>query len=609
MDTRPKIYFQEKINHVMKPPQIAILEPTGELQVTSIQIAEYYSVEVWIECEYKEAILEIERVETEELLRIPVGEKRMICSEGDSDDMIVPGDYSFRITTSTHIYEGLYRVSPKNMTWDNMAHLRAYLERFLTGLSYQLMKRSSGQYMDEQGHYPVALQIYHHIDSKFSRLRRELDSLFQDPNRHVVKVYQEQYGSRKPDARSMRWLSQKGLSKNSQPYSPTVVFEKKITLSANTPENQWVIWFLRFLQFSLRKLELSFHEHVLAAEARWKHKKSKLEEAKRRQAMAQSDRFAKGIKRNLYRLNQEIERYGKEVDHLQVELERIKENMLHLKRMTASLARFDQSEWTNEVTVPSASPKVMQMMYKDPRYHFLYRMYQELTKMQRKEIAPRQTVFPSKKTSLLFEYYTLGLIIEILQFLSLEWTKGWLAETTNPFLLMGQLTSGEVLTFEHEDYFVEVAYDKEIESLSDRRDYSRFIANAHNMPDIRISVFRYTGELLGSMIVEVKCRRFEYIYRDAFDTDVMEQLKAYKDIQYYDASKDDVEYPVRKVVTVYPKQSGAKPYDTKYFDKYVFIQIEPTDPDSEEKPFGYSHLHSTIEGFLQWIEGKIGGVA
>jgi len=97
------------------------------------------------------------------------------------------------------------------------------------------------------------------------------------------------------------------------------------------------------------------------------------------------------------------------------------------------------------------------------------------------------------------------------------------------------------------------------------------------------------------MIIEVKYRKEAYIYNQNGETDVIHQLKEYRNLDFYDGNKCQVSNirPIQKVLVVYPH------YEEKIFKEdiygFTFISLMPNE---HNEIIGYNTLYNEVNKFL-----------
>lgn len=543
----------------------------------------------------------VELFNSDSFVEIKPGEKKLITPIGYHEDMFVPGDYPIRLETINGVFEALYRIVPKNMDWDNLMNLRDYLEKKLIGLSYDLLKSRSGTLDSNFEDAPHILKVYQHVQKNLKKISLNMESIINDPIKDIVQIYREKNHSRKPDGKSQRWLSKKGKSKNLNHLSPNYFYEKHAELTENNLENRWIKYIMKSTKLNLNQLKFMFEKNLdLQSQkllAKTKHVESYQERAN---SLIQSLGYNE-TKKNLQKL---IKHEKSEIFSISEQISKNNKNLFELKKIITKFARYENAPILLKINSSIYNKKPTMRLLKDSRYAEVYRFHKDIESFKKNTTQVNQISFPIKRTSLLFEYYVLCMIIDILKGIGFVWKKGWLAESTDPLLLIGSLTSETLLVLENvlENCYIELAYDTRILDSDETR--SHFKANINKTPDFRVSIYNKKGIFLNTLILDAKYRNHRYLWDENEKNDVMQQLSDYLRIWHYDAQKSVSNKlnrsAVHKVVAVYPKQKGIEPYFEKNDNTLVFVQIEPVDPESSEEPFGYSNLSSIINEFFEF---------
>ncbi|NHN34406.1 DUF2357 domain-containing protein [Paenibacillus agricola] len=598
MTLLPKVYLAEERREGWFESELP-LYAQGQIDDNFKSINEYQSLQIRLESNDPTDTLWVQAFDSDSLTVIHPGEAYLLAKPGDSEDMLVPGDYPVVVHTNMGTYETLYRIKPKNMSWEQIFHLRSYLETKLTGLSKDLLRRKSGTYEDEHHVVTHSLKIYQHVQKHFNRLKHHIEEILEDPQQQVVQVYDTRNYSKRPDAKSLRWLSKRGMANNSNPLELSHFYEKHSRLTVETPENRWVKHILRSTRKSLKKAIQTFQALQMDLNQLLEKKQNEMLNFQQRLRLLGS---SLGYDDTRNELNALISQRRKEIVQTNERLIKTDNSILELQKFIAYFSRFELHESLSGISQRLQQKKPTARLLKDSRYAYLYRFYSGIENMETKEVFNKDTVFPYKRTSLLFEYYVVCLVIESLETYGFTWINGWLADEINPISMIGSLVPDTLLTFEKEDFMIELAYDTQILETGGQDTQSYFKANKKKSPDIRLALYSKEGHFLKSIIIEVKCRHVSYLWDEIEENDVMWQLKDYLNIWHYDLNKPQKHQldrqAVSKVVTVYPKQPSAAPFFERNDYTLAFIQLEAVDPASEDEPFGFDHLNFFVHDFL-----------
>lgn len=603
MDTLPKVIFHEMSQNKIRKKMIASLYSEGDRRYSGVKISEFFGIMVEFITDDPDARLIVESLVNDGNIIVMPGQVKELMPEGDSEDMIVPDDYLIRVECTHGIYESYYEVEPKNFSMTNIRHIREYLEKLLKGLTLQIEKRKTGFYSDNTEQTPSMIFIFDKIIDRYTILVHHIESIINNPLTDIKKVYKEQIGSRRPDLKSQKWLSGKGASRNVNSHLATFVYEKKTYLSMNNTENKWVLKILTYFQRTLHSLAFGIDQYLMIKEIAYndhQYQKDKLQsdldKVLQNPFYSQQSDFKMGVKK----LRDDLKKISIQLSLENKELNNSRERRSKLQRILITLERYLETDWFKEIDKNNTN-KVTLRLLKDSRYAFLYKLYLELKNLENEDNKIDKLVYPRKRNYLLVEYYSVVLCIDILEKIGFQWTKGWKADTLNPLDI--NLPSGTIMRFDNETHWIELAYDTEVDrshTIDQDGSYSRFVGELHRRPDIRLSLHnKKSEEVEGALIIEIKYRGFRYLWNNTVETNVMEQCRAYKNIQYYSSINKTTQHKVNHVLVLYPKQEGAKPLELKYGNSIVFIQIEPSDPESGNLPFGYNELTEQIIQFVK----------
>ncbi|WP_455793891.1 DUF2357 domain-containing protein [Clostridium butyricum] len=588
--------------------KVLIIDDTTKenLPDENLSFSEYLKVGVKFESYDNNAILEIDSSISEYPLQLRPSDKIAILSEvGDYDNMLTPGYYGINVTTSLKTYRGLYFIESKSVSWDGIINLRRYLETIMSGLSQNLyIQRMVGQkniYGDEN--YSLN-KMYSYIKNNIDNVISSLDSIVKTPITDIEKDYKEQVYTKRSDAKSQRWLCTKGLNKNKNVYMPDIVFEKSSFLNRDILENRYT-----------KKILQEILEYVISIESSYSSINNDL-------------KHEIGNKIKNYKINEEIcnrlkndkivsseHKYDKEkelrISKIEINklLERskfIKETILNITKIKSIVLHYITETWFNDIFYLNKVLKVSQKLLKDNRYYQIYDFYLNLSTIEINEAKYRKPYFPSKKTSKLFEYYSVSLVIKILMNNNFSWESGWLADNTERELFNGDIPSNKPIIFTNDNYRIELVYEKKVQSNttvieSNKSDFLRMNAR-HYEPDIILSLFdNETGELLRAIVVEVKCRKSENLQSKNGPSGAIEQIKDYYNFSYYDTTKKGRNKTrraiIEEIIVLYPKQDKIIEYE--YDDINVsFIQVEATSSPDISEHYGYTRLENEIMSCL-----------
>ncbi|AIY80820.1 hypothetical protein U728_1630 [Clostridium botulinum 202F] len=585
---------------------LVIDDTTKEDLGDKVQVfSEYSKIAVKFESDDDNAMLEIDSSVSEEPLQLSPSDKIITLSEAeDHETMLTPGYYGINVITSVKTYKGLYFIDSKSVSWEGIINLRRYLETVMSGLSQNLyIQRMVGQkniYGDEN--YSLN-KMYSYIKNNIENVINSVDSIVKNPLTDIEKVYKEQYYTKRQDVKSQRWLCTKGLNKNRNVHMPDIVFEKRSFLNNDIPENcytkqmlQSILEMILFIEGSYQLIKNNSNDKIKDKEDLYKRKEILYDRLKNDRVVSADHKGSK--KRELKYLQDDI-------DKLRGQSIFIDETLMNLKKIKAMLVHYLNGTWLNDISYLNKILKVSQKLLKDNRYYQIYDFYLNILAIEQNDPKSRKPYFPSKKTSKLFEYYSVSLIISTLMNDGFKWDSGWLAENTDEGLFNGEITTNKpiILIKEEENLRIELVYEKEVEANTTVIDnnISDFVRmnGRHYKPDIMLSLFDMeTGELLKAIVVEVKCCMSRNLQSKNGPSRAIEQVKDYYNFGYYDKERKGKNKTIRgvieEIIIIYPKQDKIIQYE--YDDMNIsFIQVEANDTLGITKHYGYDELKREID--------------
>lgn len=542
---------------------------------------------------------------------IPVDEEVIIMPGSNTEGMLVPGQHIIEIHSHGEIGYAYYTVKSTIFTDETLLSLRKYLDEMLSGLSYDLLKEKMGMQLPHNSTNSTLFQTFQFIDKHRKYIEHNVRGILRNPITNIIGKYKITPYTRKPDAKSFQWQVKKGIEKTSFSPSLPLYKEKHKELTMFNLENQWIKYIINFLLRSLRKLNVSLQIEMDRIDLKVLNLKQQVEENTKQLNKA-------GISVNTYGYTNSVRSIKKNESNIQkktLTLEKEKKtyevNKQYVKNISKSLMLYEETSWLAELPIKKPS-RPTQRMFKDHRYKSIYDIYLKLFKIENNNINSNKAGMRFKRTWQLFEYYSVGMVIDILKENGYQWVSGWLADKDNPNHYIGTLPGDTILRFNSpkNDHFIEVAYDADLDRKIINKEYSRYFNEIGRRPDIRMTIYKNDETIYSEragLIIEVKCRNHHYIINNQIDPDIKEQLKDFKNLDYFNHTAHDrpICKPIKQVVVLYPKQKGKDPVvlDHLYGEEIVYIQIEPGEY-GDKKPFGYESLKNRVNDFLSLVKDE-----
>ncbi|MBO8142014.1 MAG: DUF2357 domain-containing protein [Firmicutes bacterium] len=458
----------------------------------------------------------------------------------------IPGNYRVEVRWGGRSYYTVLQVRPKDMTMDQLRMMREELERYVVGLTLDLIRRAQGFGDSELAHHlPLRFYQYQLLEDKFPVLYAVLQDIVRRPKHEVWRTHTIRPTHRitRQDQKSYQWMhSAAGYARNrfsDVRSKPLYALAPLSTVRYDLPENRWVKRILKQL--------IAIMDDIADSIERLSHSDW---------SMAS-------------RLNYEKSRYLGQVRRLQARLRSILAHPLF--------------EEVQDVYGPLPYTPAMQ---RDGRYRTLYRFWWDL--IIHSEVKVNASFeYQWKKTDLLWEYWAFVRTIRALRVIGFEPVSGWIFDETWSFpdrVFIPTIPEGTKVVMRRDDERVEIHYlvrlpkDKESARL---RGSLLYVLGNNNWPDIRLDYYKADAYEY-SVVVEAKYRKSRNIWPKDKSVDfskwtpVMRQIQDYRDkIKRLD---DVLKYAVREVIVLYPKDAERATVSDEG-DQVVLIQLMPDESD------------------------------
>lgn len=260
--------------------------------------------------------------------------------------------------------------------------------------------------------------------------------------------------------KSQRWLCTKGLNKNNNIYMPNMVFEKYTHLTYDISENCYIKETIQKILDIVISIEGEYKVIYGNSMKTISQKKDVLNKNKIHCNILVNDNvIGREIK---YNKKQDIKYLGEDIDKLVKKSLFILEILNNLKRIKSVLLYYLRETWLSDISYLNKYLVVSQKILKDNRYYQIYDFSVNTLAIKEKNSYRKSPYFPNKKTSKLFEYYSVLLVINILLNDNFRWESGWLANNTNPELFSGEIPNDAPMIFKNndDDLEVKITYEK-----------------------------------------------------------------------------------------------------------------------------------------------------
>jgi len=616
--SKPRVYFNTYRNNKCIRSQLANFDNEKRIY-SGVEIKEFENIKVELKSEDNDAFVKIQLDADKNPTTIFANSGEIELLEGgNTESMLVPDYYLFEIRSSTQNYSAFFKITSQHFPSEELLNLKEYLNKLIRGLIYDLNQKKYGLSPEEGLTIGSLIQFYDKINRERSQILNILKSVIDDPIENISNEYQIRPYTRNPDLKSIRWQISKGETKGGTADKPLVYNEKQTILSRENLENQWIKYILQELLEVFRSVNQSLNVEKNHITERQESLLLRKKENKAKRNRFKRNRYA--YRNQLRRLKREIKRQREERKEIDKRLKSVTDRIRTIKWWKTSLILIKEDYWLQNIKEerPKRIPK---SLLRDWRYKKIYDYYRKLYKIKKKDTTLDTYSDMQRRTWELYEYYTVGLVVDILQELGYDWESGWLADYDDLYLSsgLGGLPQDTLMYFKSKegDHYIELAYDYRMEqSYNKKIEKGQYFHLRQRRPDIRLTILdssksiysRVDSTIKPGLIIEVKYRNHGNILGRKYSTDVKEQLIDFLDLRYYDPKLFDEklgpEEPIKQVIVVYPKQNRGKAFerDREYGNRIVYLQLSPSNQDDADSPFGYKRLKEKIEIFLNQIQ-------
>ncbi|NGT59376.1 hypothetical protein G6Y98_06490 [Clostridium perfringens] len=552
---------------------------------------EYQRITIEIVSDNINNYLEIESYDGEGLTRVNIGEKHIISPGGDNDLGLVPGNYQFNVFINNTGYKGMFRVNPSNLQNIELINMKSFMEKVCEGITYNLYLESQGYTKKDFDNVYFNLEKYKVLKSSYSQIINSLNNILKNPIETINSEYIISEYSKKVDSKSLRWKDKM----NGRKCLKSEFFnEKRIKSVTDNYENKIIKYILLELCSLSKEIKDQYEIYYESIKVKVDDLTSRLgtmdDELKKINFLGNVSRRKGELKRDIVILTNELNKFKEKIEKVENEIN-------DLNRINNNLRRFLDNILFNKLFINNTKIKVTTNFIKRYDYNNIYNIYLDIFKRNNNEKF-RQTL-TTKKTSLLYELYIFIIVKNIFEELGFEWISGWLKSKLDRYTC--DLESGEAIILKKDNYKLEIIYDRFINRVRDikGRNISEVVSNRERRrPDILINFYE-NNIFIKSLVIEVKYRKKGNIYNKNIETDVMNQLIAYREFDYYDASsknnKVSKQRVVEKIIAIFPS-NDIKDY---YVDETYYFQFIPIKPlEKSVTPLGYEILYKQLEEFV-----------
>lgn len=516
-------------------------------------------------------------------------EGKLLCNSNEymlinmprKENSLVPGYFEVKIQYEyNRIY--YYKVKPKNIEWCELLNLRKILDRYVRGICSNF-NLSKSAYSYDNCH--SILDYYQNQYNLWREIKSSIKLLMNNPKGEYEKVYGYYYKPNKIDLRTIR-----AMSKNNGEKLISKYYTYKQNINYNTTDN--MILYNKLLEYrnTLKrnhKNTIKFYEveykKLQNLNIEYKNKQEELNNIKNNNIL--SERYKSSIENRVSYLR--ISKYDQN-EKLKI-IKKVKTLMNRILLEVEDII-FEMQEnlnldkYNHKPILLIKNYKYKEIIWKLDKIIINPKYKRDLYKKE------EALIFRFKKTEVLFEYLCFIRSIEVILSMGFYCQSGWFEKVINREYDM-EIPSECNNCFVKDNINIIVTYDKEAPNkLEDDYEGLYSFNSRHRRPDISILIYK-NNQFVKALILEVKCRNSRYIYSKQGDTSVIDTMKDYSQLCYYNGKikKDAID----KVTILYPNQKNNIILENnELIDIFSFIPININDDLDYE-------LYKEIERFIE----------
>lgn len=454
-----------------------------------------------------------------QLYRKPSGNPFYLYKNGEGYDALCVDTFLIKIECENTSYFSTLQVSPKPFDIDEWAMMRDDLEKEITGLAQDLIRRNLGIGTSREGKLPPKILHDFIIMQKYSnRILPALMDISENPRCQITTCYKKVIDTKNSrlDERSVRrYITRAGSESFYQ------VPEKVINYDIQ--DN-------RILKMIIQNYQRKLSEFIKIMDD-----------------SAESELIEKGS-------TQYKSEWSKSINDFKDEAKK-------LKKITTLII---MKEWYSSIKDIN-TPFIPHSFFMDSRYNVLYQMHNEMRMNSFKVDFDPEYSYTWKRSSYLYEMWCYIKICRILekQFSNIS---GDLLNIYVSKMLFPFLHSGSTVEFANNELKLNVifdralGFDREQTSLSDPLYMVSSNSHRHNRPDILINAYDiHNGWYIGSIVLECKYRKINSFWGNN-EWSSVQQFETYynnsRSKYLYDGKAFRNMLPVNRVIVLTPDQNG-----------------------------------------------------
>lgn len=491
--------------------------------------------------------------------RYSSNEKFTLFKNGDEYYPLIPGKYQANVNINQNNYYFVIEVKPKRINDNELETIKKDIEKEFRGLGQDLIRKNIGLGFNSYNLMPEKyLYEFLVINKNFRSAMGALVDLYTKVNYRVQKKYKNVIREK---SHNIDEITIKNMLTNFKNDNNIKVPYK--TFNYNLLENKWIKVIIKEISEKLIHFENRLSEYKTVLEQEINSEEKYKNEPNMRAVIKEKNKVLKDIK--LY--------------------------YLKAKKMKNAFSIVETTNWYREID-DKVTKNVPYVMFADPRYRVLYKLYRELSRNNMNIKLDDLYSYNWKRTDKLYEMWGYIKLYKILVNMNFNIEDGWIfsQNVKNLEYTIPYLSPGTVIKLSKDNIVLHFVYDAIIpknSKITEKDNKPLYAVGNHVRPDARIDIYVGNDKIyIGSIIIDFKYTNPRYIWNDnrynpSDKLNNMEQLRSYafelQSLYTYNQPENIIKQlsPINEVWAIYPKDDfyeDIKCYDNK---KIALIKMCP----------------------------------
>ncbi len=548
MDTRIKL----KIEHLNYNDRDSV-KPSDELYLdlsenVLFSIKESDNVYVTFYFDSDEYSINIEPYDDRDDIIVTPGKRFQLSSGRELQGCYYPGFFTIHIKTKNGNSDYLFSVVPSSLDYEKIIDIRKYVNSFYQGLSNDILRKKKGlDKFEDSDRYSIISDNIRYISNRMPVIINTINMYLKENYIEIEKSQEIARSVQNVNAKTIKWLTYKGMSKNENPSSPGLFLIKKSRPNVNNIQNQIFKRELLFWNNELAKALRTLSNYKNQADTEYKRYEAKIKES---EEIINKYNNSKNVSFSVINSTKDrLRGYTDSFNVIQRVIKQYEESIQFLKKYKTNIEYTLFNSWVKgvdtfaDIQTAVANAKLKMLL----RYRNEYLGIKKVTSSSKE----KGTKYAEKCSPKLFETFVYILLISLLidngyELIDLDSEKQDLL-----FLL----SNPSKITLFNGELYCDIYYDQELKKSNEKFIESEYctVSSRHNKPDFILS-FRDKNDIIkDSFVVESKWRHYSNIYNADGDTDVVVQLRDYFNLGYHSVQdKKTHRGVISKVIVVFP---------------------------------------------------------